>query len=859
MAYAAVVSLKETIQRLQNSSDHIISPQIIESAYDAVLSLQDVLKGLDSSNNRGTGVNVLDEQIKETICELEHVLESHVSNTQSESHPSSLALDVDKVNADVDSFIQSLRKLEVDYATEAGKQLPEEEDDGDDDASPRIEFGGKMVGVDEELGRIQYYLLNGRGPATKIVNLIGMAGIGKTALARELFEDQSISEYFDLRVWVTVGPKYHLEKILHCILAQVNLEIDKSWTKGDMEQMVFQSLMDRRLLIVFDDVWGKKLSIDLKKLLPPQCESGVMLTTRSKKAAYIESWFKYHHYMEPLNNEESWTLLRHKVFGGDKSCPTQLEKAGRKIAENCEGLPLTIVIVADILSTKEKTPGFWDMVAEKQNSVFKDAYDQMSKVLLPSYKYLPQHLKACFLYLAVFPPNFEIPCSKLFMLWIAEGFLERDPTKTLEDIAMECLNELEGENVILVLRKSHDFGIKTCSLHSVFWHLCNREARKIRFSHIMNTRADGSAHVLKSQRRLCVHNNVLFGIGDVHNSMASVPDARSLLCTGPRHQYPVPVCFGLKLLKILDALTVRFYEFPIQVLKLTRLKYLALTCNENVPTSISQLWNLQCLIVNKHTSIKSSENPSNLPIDIWDIKELKHLHVMGSDLLDPRGALLPNLLTLVNVGTNSCTKSVLRGTPNLKKLGVRIELGLDDVTPLSFFYHISRLHELESLKCVVVNPKFKPEVVSAPPRLPISSSSLKKLTLSGFGYPWECIKEIEALPVLQVLKLKNYAFRGPKWETRDDGFPSLKVLLIEDSDLVQWTAGCWSFSNVEFLTLKNCYKLQEMPREFGDLITTIRVVDCSPFTEKGAKHIRYDQLSKEIGDVDIYVHSSWKA
>ncbi|KAL3655148.1 hypothetical protein CASFOL_000934 [Castilleja foliolosa] len=854
MAYAAVVSLKETIQRFQKSSDNIIPPHIIQSAYDVVLSLQDIFKGLDSSiNNRGKGMNALDEQIKETICELEQVLESHVSNqfnAQSKSHPT-----VDKVNLGVDSFIQRLRKL--------SQQLREEDDDDDDedDASQIIEFSGKMVGVDDIFGRIKYYLLNGRGSATGIVSLVGMAGIGKTNLARELFEDQSISEYFDLRVWVTVGPNYNLQKLLHCILAQVNPQKDEKLEQGDMEKLLVKSLMDRKLLIVFDNIRGKKLSFDLERLLPDQCESGVMLTSRSKKAVYPESWFKFHHFMSKLNIKESWTLLRHKVFGEDQPCPYQLEKAGMKIADNCEGLPLAIVIVADILKTKEKTPEFWNMVAEKQNSVFEDAYEQMSKVLLPSYKYLPQHLKACFLYLSVFPPKSEIPCSKLFMLWIAEGFLERRQFKTLENIAMEYLKELDDENVIWFLQCSHNSGVKTCSLHSAFWHLCNREARKTRFSHVMNTCTEGLSQVLKGQRRLCVHNNVLFSIKDVHNSMASIPDARSLLCTGSFHQYPVPVCFGLKLLKILDALTIRFYEFPVEVMKLTRLKYLALTCNENVPDSISELFNLQCLIVNKHTSIKFSKNPSVLPIEIWDTKELKHLQVMGSNLRDPCGAILPNLLTLLNVGTDSCTENVLRGTPNLKKLGVHIELGLDDVIPVSLFDHISCLDKLESLKCVVVNPILEPEViVYSLPRFPIYSSSLKKLTLSGFGYPWERMTLIKSLLVLDVLKLKNYAFHGPKWVTRrDDGFPSLRVLSIEDSDLVEWTAGRWSFPNVEYLTLKNCYKLQKMPREFSQLVKTIRVVDCSPFTEKGAKHIRDDQLSKKIGDIDIFVHSSWKA
>ncbi|GFP83584.1 putative late blight resistance protein homolog r1b-8 [Phtheirospermum japonicum] len=430
--------------------------------------------------------------------------------------------------------------------------------------------------------------------------------------------------------------------------------------------------------------------------------------------------------MRFLSKEESWELLREKVFGEESLCPPLLKNAGKKIAECCEGLPLTIVTVGELLSKVKRTP---------------------------DYNYLPQYLKASFLYMGVFPRNYEISLSELFKLWVAEKF----PYIGVDRLGVcSIIEDLFHDSLLMELRSRSSYGIKTWSIHSSFWHLCKREALKNKFSYVIQW----------------------FG--------------------GPPHQYPVSICFNLKLLRILNALTIRLYEFPMDVLKLFQLKYLA-------------LWNLEILIVCRHISIGSSRAPSYLPIEIWDMKELKHLQVMGSDLPDPcEGTFLPNLQTLLDVSARSCNKCVFQGTPNLNKLGIRIELTPDGhvAETMRCFDHIHYLQKLESLKCVVVNPTFGPHI--APPPLPIFPSSLKKLSLSGFGYPWEDMRLIASLPNLETLKLRCYAFRGPKLEIKDNGFPKLRFLLIEDTDLVNWTVELGSLPELLDNLLKSCYKLENI-------------------------------------------------
>ncbi|KAH6758242.1 hypothetical protein C2S51_018477 [Perilla frutescens var. frutescens] len=604
----------------------------------------------------------------------------------------------------------------------------------------------------------------------------------------------------------------------------------------------------------------------------------ILLTTRLEEVAKCHGISTIQK-IRFLNNEESWNLLWQNVFV-DKSFPPQLEKSGRKIAEICEGLPLLILVVANILRGLDKTEEYWKKVAEKKTTTFTDAYDQISKVLSLSYDYLPQRLKVCFLYMGAFPQSCKIPAPKLINLWIVEDFLEPIEDLDLEEInyhemdvpewhyeggfrerkqrserfGMECLKGLVSHSLAIVCKQSSDNRIKSSKLHSAYWYMCIKEARKNKFFHVLNKLKDDSIDYMQSQRRLSVQNNILFGIKEVYDSVAATLTARSLLCTGEDHQYPVPICLNLMLLKVLDALSIRFYEFPTEVVNLLQLRYLALTHNGKVPSSISKLQQLECLILRQHHNITLLRHSTCLPPEIWNLQELQYLRITGSNL--PSGGRLSNLLTLY-VNANSCTRNVFRGTANLKKLGIKIELQPDAVETLRCLEHIGLLKCLKSLKCVVVNPRPRSQLVVAPPdHLSNLPGSLKKLSLNGLGYSWKYTSSIGSLPNLKVLKLRCSAFQGAEWETEAGQFRSLKFLLLEDMDLVHWTIeNDKCFPCLQGLIIGHCYKLKEIPRGIGAIPTlkTIEVVDCSPSVVASAHQIKENRKSS----VKVVINSSW--
>ncbi|KAL9170660.1 hypothetical protein ABFS82_04G160600 [Erythranthe guttata] len=757
-----------------------------------------------------------------------------------------------EVTQEISSPAESVNAYAMELST------PPSDHSDEDYVPPAIdsdENKSNLVGLSDQINRITAMLKDWKLSQLLFVSIFGMTGIGKTTLAKEIFEHPLISDRFHHRVWVDLGPNYRPENVLHDIVAQLDADVDRM--HHNVIKYLSKFMRSNTCLVVLDGVWDTEVFNYLLRFLKDMTKnrSAVLVTTTLEQVAVFSQSYRVHQ-MRLLNEEDSWSLLRHKVFD-EMPCPPELVKPGKRIAENCEGLPLTIVTVADLLSKLEKSPECWKKIAEQEeHSVFMDAYEKMSEVLFPNYDYLPRHLKEPFLYSGVFPMKKSIPYSKIVNLWISEGFLEQNPLKTPENVAAECLKDLISRSVVMVHQQSTSNTIKTCRLHSVFWHLCIKEARKNKFFHVVKRYADIVAEDVESQPRFCIHNNVLFGIKDLNNLIASTSNVSSLLCTGPYHQYPVPICLDhSNLLRILDALTVHFYLFPIDVLKLVELRYLSLTYNGNLPSSISKLSNLECLIVGRPLAITSVENPLCLPVEIWDMKKLKHLQFTGSNQVpDPgEGSFLPNLVTLSDISARSCNTGVFRSIPNLKKLGIRIELSPDEATdrePLSCFQHISHLEKLESLKCVVVNPIFNTTgiAVCPPPPLSVFPSGLKKLSLCGLGYPWEEMSKIALLPNLEVLKLRSYAFRGPKWEVEDNRFLRLEFILIEDSDLVRWTAGNGSFPFLECLNIKHCYKLQAMPRKFSFDLGKIQVVDCTPLVVNWAK-----KLTK----IDVRVDASW--
>ncbi|KAK4437201.1 putative late blight resistance proteinR1A-10 [Sesamum alatum] len=710
-----------------------------------------------------------------------------------------------------------------------------------------------VVGLERDLEDINERLVDS-SPELKIISIVGMGGIGKTTLARQVYGDSYIYYHFDTRAWVTVSQEYSLRQVLVGLLDSAKILTEKMYEKREEElaEYLYKSLKGRRFLIVMDDIWDMEIWDAVRRYFPNDCNgSCVLLTTRLSDVALYADSLSPLHKMQFLKEGESWNLLCKKVFG-EKECPHELEGIGKEIARNCGGLPLAIVVIGGLLSKESRREEYWRSLAKNLSSIVTKDDEQCLEILGLSYNRLPHRLRPCFLYMAAFPEDYEIPVLKLIRLWVAEGFLKPDGSKSLEKLAEEYLDDLIERNLILVCKRSADGKIRTCNIHDLLRNLCLRNAQKENFLYVVKYDEDVlQQDVNVTPRRLSIHPNLLSIQSEIlYNREIHNSTAHSLLCTGARLIYPSRVYLGYKLLRVLDLIVVRFFHFPAEITMLVNLRYLAFTYNEALPPSIAKLWNLQTLVYHNWTFGKCPI----FPVEICMMPKLRHLCVTPCSLPVPQNVqmfFLGNLQTLSEVRNLRCRDDILKRIPNLKQLGISY-----DVSPTGEWseYQLEalvNLHQLETLKLVVKYSSHASESVN-PPKLAFPER-LKRLTLAGCGIPWSSMMIVGALPNLEVLKLRKNACKGSEWEPVEEQFCQLKHLLLEEVDLVQWGANEAHFPRLQRLIIRSCYKLKEIPSCIGEIPTLemIELVDCHHSAVTCAEKIQEEQES--MGNEELKV------
>ncbi|KAG6406524.1 hypothetical protein SASPL_134128 [Salvia splendens] len=412
-------------------------------------------------------------------------------------------------------------------------------------------------------------------------------------------------------------------------------------------------------------------------------------------------------------------------------------------------------------------------------------------------------------------------------------------------------------NLISISEKSSNGGIKVCWMHDILREMAEIEARKEKFFHCRKKYDQGLEEGTKFQRRVSVHKNLLMSLEDVYETTKTITSARTLLYVGPHHHHPLPFCLTFDLLRVLDAFTVYFVEFPDEFLQLVHLTYLSLTYNDEIPPEISLLQKLQVLMVQRKPKL-IFVGVSFLPDEIWEMPELRHLWFTETDFPPlpsaPRGDIymLFNLQTLASVNAAYFTDEILGNIPNLRKLAMWIEV------PDKIGFNVAKLSKLEHFKLIVLKPipgkGIEVEAENFFPR------TLKRVTLSGTGLPWEYMEFLaKELKDLQVLKLKEVAFHGDEW-CPDYEFKQLKYLLIEYLHFKTWEATYEIFPRLQRLIVRHCYELEEIPQDIGYVgaLEMMELVDCSPQAVDSAEQIIDEQKNFGNNGFEGRIFSSWE-
>lgn len=414
--------------------------------------------------------------------------------------------------------------------------------------------------------------------------------------------------------------------------------------------------------------------------------------------------------MRFLSMEESWTLLRDKVFGNG-GYPLELEKIGRSIVHKCQGLPLAVVAIGGLLSKMSKETGSWENVAEKVGSLMTSDTMDCLNILSLSYNHLPQYLKTCFLYLGVFAETREIPVRKLIKLWIAEGFIKKVEHKNLEDVAEENLRELVDRSFVLVGKHSSLGEIKTCKMHDLIRDMWLRDIQNENFIHF-KTRYEQDDF---SENVDCLRRVVDFSEFTDSGLSIHMPLTHSVFI-----KYRYHFCFScFRLLRILDVCVNSFSYKSESISELVHLRYLACPFFDGLVQSICKLPNIQNLVIHCWSNI------TPLPWEVLNMPQLRHIHSKSLDLFIPPPTSLitereNHLQTLTGLSYSSCNDEVFLRLPNLKKVGISLidaSVIIEKCYCLDNLVHLTQLEKLK-VKDDCIFPRLHiPHCENFPPNL----------------------------------------------------------------------------------------------------------------------------------------------
>ncbi|XP_019198229.1 PREDICTED: putative late blight resistance protein homolog R1A-10 [Ipomoea nil] len=704
-----------------------------------------------------------------------------------------------------------------------------------------VESEGRMVGRHHDCTVIKDQLFSSHFQKLMIISIVGMVGIGKTTVARNVYEDPSVSSHFDVRGWVTIPQHYNKSRMLIDLLQSMTpVEpnvIKKGSTPNQLEMQVRECLRGRMYLIVLDNIMSNQALTDIKQCVPDdKFGSCILLTTRhfnlTDRYKYLSC---YIHNMTLLDPKESWELFCNILSIDEEHLAPKYKKIRNHVVEKCDGLPQLIVEVAKRLSKCNNIQQGWKKIEKELESLgFLDHNE-----LMVGYNMLPDSLKVCFLYFGVFPKRNKILVKMLIRLWIAEGFVKPLDHNELEDQVYEYLQELTNRSLLLLEDLSFDGKIKTCRMHSAMHSFCVVQAQREVIFCAVNTQQHLGLP-LKAFANSCRWLSLYSHSFDYY-VLFDMNIARSIFFFHENPEMFVPP----KLLRVLAFDTsISLQRVPVQLGGLVFLRYLSITqWFEDLDDVVSDNPNLETLVVSGNGA------PTvHLPSSIWKSPHLRHLELGSSYMVGPPSADKKNLQTLSwVVRPVHCRMKVYKKFPKIKNLKILLKDDLDpghiglysrNPTILDHFNYLEGLEKLSisvSIGCNAALPKQC--------RYPLG---LKKLKLSGTYISESDLNVIAKLPELKVLKLEN-AFHGTVWNVARGGFPKLISLLLEAKELKQWVlSNPGDLWELRHLVLRSCNCLEQIPKCQGYKLKSIELKGCHSSLVTSAKQFQQDFKYRNI-------------
>ncbi|CAN6719216.1 unnamed protein product [Malus baccata var. baccata] len=612
-----------------------------------------------------------------------------------------------------------------------------------------------------------------------VIPIVGLPGVGKTTLAKLVYNNEKVVGSFELRMWLHVSVDFDITRLAKEILGSaLGTEISERLSLDQLQERLRDALKDKKFLLVLDDVWNEDLIkwSELRDLLVEGAKVGtkILVTTRNISVASIMGTVGNIN-LDVLSFEDCLSLFVKCAFkeGQERQHPS-LYEMGKDIVRKCGGVPLAVKTLGSQLYSKTDECQ-WKLIRDSEIwELEREGAGQLLPALRLSYTQLPYHLKQCLACCSILQKKYvTFDSRELINNWMALGVLEYRDHAHMELLADEELEDV-GELYFKALWersffqnvKDYIFYYKF-QMHDLIHDLVQSVAQDESFM-IGSAGTKGLTGNVRHLSVLEIGQNVSMTLQNM-NKVRTITARRC------------------------ENIDESFLRTCISRFRYLRVLKLANASLELLPSSIGSLKHLRTL------SFYGNEGITEVPISICKLQSLKTLNLGGCVNLEelPRG---------------------------MSKL---ISLRYLDFTTKQSSFPENGVGGLKSLRYLVI---MRCSNLTCLPRDTSYLASLHTLTIGTCKQLDLVMENYQVIP----LKLKKLGIKGvprmvalPEWfqGARD----TLQDLVIRNCENLEALPG-WlmSFRSLRRLILVSCPKLLSLPEEMHRLtaLTEVRIKKC---------------------------------
>ncbi|TVU14791.1 hypothetical protein EJB05_38284, partial [Eragrostis curvula] len=705
----------------------------------------------------------------------------------------------------------------------------------------------KVYGRDAEKDYIIRVLTAAESDVIAVLPIVGIAGVGKTALAQLVYNDPEVESQFN-RIWVCVSYNFNEVTLTREMFNLFPQETKEGNPKIQYRRETISGLGKLQEIL--------EAHVQCHSLAKKKDKGNVILiTTRDLSVAQrigTEEPIK----LGALEMDDFWSLYKSFALRDDNYVlHPSLNMIGAEIHKKLKGNPLALETAGQILR-KPLNIEHWSSILKNEDWKSLQLRGGIMAALKLSYDQLPYNLQQCFLYCTIFPNNYKFLDKDLVRAWISLGFVTCTSSgKKLEETGHDYLNNLVNlcffeqavarrKTCYVICGIMHDFGRLVSK--TVFTTIDSLEFNKIlptiRHLSIVTDSAyscDQEGTILRSEK---FEKNV-------QSIFESAGQLRMLVLLGKydtvffgSFQNMLQKAQNLRLLQI-SAAEHTFYSFQGSLVSPVHLRHLKLEFREvfsDLPRALSKWYHVQVLdLGNSRTILTSLIGMDNLVSlrhlvasesvyfsSIGNVTSLQELICAGSDITK-----LQSMSELVQLGVyklgNVTTRDVacgasLKDKQNLEKLHLSWK---DNLPPDEYHFPLvtdcnnspSSTHFADTASDVLEglephnNLKYLQisgySGATSPAWLASSVTSLRALHLDDCG-EWQILPSLENLPFLITLKLTNMK------KIIKVSIPSLEELVLVNLPKLE-LCSCNSVmdlsSSLRVLKISKCNELKSFP------------------------------------------------